>query len=150
MTANNITAMTLANALPALSGSSITYNAAKNVFLANGYTSAAGNTYYQALRCNERIIIRYDIGEGYAHTFLNGITLFCWNGRKAELIAQKRWGGCDNWRAFSEPFAKRECVGMLVNFLRGQFKLEGKRVSENALEDFSRGLIDNAMRKRLT
>ena len=31
-----------AKALPALSGESLTYNAAKNVYLTLGYTSAAG------------------------------------------------------------------------------------------------------------
>ena len=36
--------------LPSLSGSSLTYNAEKNVLLTPGYTSLAGNTYYRAFR----------------------------------------------------------------------------------------------------
>ena len=61
------------SALPALSGSSVTYNAQNNIYLTNGYTSAAGNTYFQGIRLSDRIIVKYDIGQGYAHTFLNGV-----------------------------------------------------------------------------
>lgn len=75
-------ALVAAKALPALSGSSLTYNPEKNVYLTLGYTSAAGNTYYRAIRFSKRLAVYYHIGEGYAHTFLNGITLFCWDGRK--------------------------------------------------------------------
>lgn len=39
-----------AKALPALSGASVTYNPEKNVYLTLGYTSAAGNTYFKAVR----------------------------------------------------------------------------------------------------
>ena len=82
-------ALVAAKALPALSGSSLTYNPEKNVYLTLGYTSAAGNTYYRAIRLSKRLAVYYHIGEGYAHTFLNGITLFCWDGQKAKIIAQK-------------------------------------------------------------
>ena len=75
-------ALVAAKALPALSGSSLTYNPEKNVYLTLGYTSAAGNTYYKAIRLSDRLAVYYHIGEGYAHTFLNGITLFAWNGRR--------------------------------------------------------------------
>ena len=76
-------ALIAAKALPALSGSSISYNPEKNVYLTLGYTSAAGNTYYRAIRLSKRLAVYYHIGEGYARTFLNGITLFCWDGQKA-------------------------------------------------------------------
>lgn len=44
-------------ALPALSGEQVTYNAAKNVFLSQGYTSAAGNMYYKAVRLSNRLVV---------------------------------------------------------------------------------------------
>ena len=82
---NTSLALIAAKALPALSGSSLTYNAEKNVYLTLGYTSAAGNTYYRAIRLSDRLAVYYHIGQGYAHTFLNGITLFAWNGQKANM-----------------------------------------------------------------
>lgn len=50
---NTSLALIAAKALPALSGSSLTYNAEKNVYLTLGYTSAAGNTYYRAIRLTD-------------------------------------------------------------------------------------------------
>ena len=52
----------VAKNLPALSGESITYNAAKNIFLTRGYTSAAGNMYYKAIRISDRLAVYYDLG----------------------------------------------------------------------------------------
>ena len=135
-------------ALPALSGSSLTYNAAKNVFLTQGYTTLANNTYYIAIRFSNRLIVRYDIGEGYKHTFLNGIKLFAWNGMEAKLIAQKYWGGC-NWRKFDEHSAMLESIIMLKNFLATQAKLMGKYVGDSQLMEFSRAAIGETQRKML-
>ena len=44
-------------ALPAMSGEQVTYNAAKNVFLSQDYTSAAGNMYYKAIRLSNRLVV---------------------------------------------------------------------------------------------
>ena len=125
-----------AKALPALSGESLTYNAAKNVYLTLGYTSAAGNMYYQAVRFSNRLAVYYDIGQGYARTFLNGIKLFCWDGQKAQLIAQKYWG-------------KEQSILMLKGFLEGQLKLQGAHVSDQELASFARGMVEETQRKQL-
>ena len=146
---NNTTLATVAaKALPALSGSSLTFNPEKNVYLTLGYTSAAGNTYYRAIRLSKRLAVYYHIGEGYAHTFLNGITLFCWDGQKAKIIAQKFWGGCD-WRCFSEQFAKEQSIIMLKDFLEGQAKALGSQVNEQQILSFSREMIEETQRKQL-
>ncbi|MBQ6063627.1 MAG: hypothetical protein IJK87_08365 [Prevotella sp.] len=146
---NNTALQTIvAKSLPALSGESLTYNAAKNVYLTLGYTSAAGNTYYKAIRLSNRLAVFYNIGQGYARTFLNGITLFCWDGTKAKIIGQKFWGG-SNWRDFSEYFAKEQSILMLKDFLEGQLKLQGAYVSEQDLLAFSRSAIEETQRKQL-
>lgn len=133
-------------ALPALSGEVVTYNAAKNVFLTMGYTSAAGNMYYKAIRLSNRLMLYYEIGQGYAYTFLNGIKLFCFDGQKANLIAQKYWGGCD-YRIFNEQFAKEQSILMLKDYLAGQLKAQGAYVSNHEILAFSRGMIEETQRK---
>ena len=138
----------VAKSLPALSGESLTYNAAKNVFLTLGYTSAANNMYYRAIRFSEKLVVFYHIGQGYARTFLNGITLYCWDGPKAKIIGQKFWGGSD-WRDFSEFFAKEQSILMLKDFLTGQMKLQGAHVSDRELLAFSRAAIEETQRKQL-
>ena len=135
-------------ALPALSGEQVTYNAAKNVFLSQGYTSAAGNMYYKAIRLSNRLMVYYDLGQGYLHTFLNGIKLYCFDGQRATLIAQKYWGGSD-YRIFNEYFAKEQSILMLKGFLEGQLKLQGARVSEQELSNFARGMVEETQRKQL-
>ena len=93
---NNTALQTIvAKSLPALSGESLTYNAAKNVYLTLGYTSAAGNMYYKAIRVSKKLAVFYHIGEGYARTFLNGITLFCWErdesqNHRSEVLGRER------------------------------------------------------------
>lgn len=138
----------IARNLPALSGESITYNAARNIFLTQGYTSAAGNMYYKAIRISNRLAVYYDLGQGYAHTFLNSIKLFCWDGQKARVIAQKYWGG-SNWVIFNEQFAKEQSIMMLMNFLAGQLKLQGATVSNQEMYAFARNMIEETQQKRL-
>ena len=138
----------VAKNLPALSGESITYNAAKNVFLSMGYTSAAGNMYYRAISLSNRLIVYYDLGQGYLHTFLNGIKLYCFDGQKANLIAQKYWGGFD-YRIFNEQFAKEQSTLMLKNFLEGQMRIQGAHVSEQEMYSFARNMIEETQHKQL-
>ena len=144
--ANTALQAIVAKNLPALSGESLTYNAAKNVFLTTGYTSLAGNMYYRAIRLSDRLAVYYDLGQGYAYTFLNGIKLFCWDGNQAKLIAQKYWGGCD-YRVFNEQFAKEQSILMLKDYLAGQLKTQGAYVSDQEMLAFSRGMIEETQRK---
>lgn len=144
--ANTALQTIVAKELPALSGESLTYNASKNVFLTQGFTSAAGNMYYRAIRLSDRLAVYYDLGQGYAYTFLNGIKLFCWDGNKAKLIAQKYWGGSD-YRVFNEQFAKEQSIMMLKDYLAGQLKAQGAYVSDQEMLAFSRGMIEETQRK---
>lgn len=134
--------------LPLTNGNTLTYNAVKNAFLTSGYTSLANNFYYQVLRVSRNLIIAYDLGQGYAHTFLNGIMLFCWDGDKARIIAQKTWGGgC--WCCFSEQYAKEQSIGMLKEYLMGQFKIAGHTCIEKDVMDFARNVVEETHVKRL-
>lgn len=135
-------------ALPALSNSSLTYNPEKNVYLTLGYTSAAGNTYYRAVRFSDRLAVYYHIGQGYAYTFLNGISLFCWDGQKAKIIGQKFWGGCD-WKCFNEKFAKEQSILMLKDFLQGQAKALGQHIDDEQIISFARQMIEDTQQKRI-
>ena len=100
-------------ALPAMSGSQVTYNSQNNIFLSSGYTSAAGNTYYQGIRLSDRIIINYDFGQGYAHLFLNGIRIYGYDGNQKQLISSRSYYS----QCFSEQYAKSECQNMVKEYL---------------------------------
>ena len=146
---NNTALQTIvAKNLPALSGESLTYNAAKNIFLTTGYTSAAGNMYYRAIRISDRLAVYYDLGQGYRYTFLNGIKLFCWDGQKAKVIAQKYWGGYD-WKVFNEQFAKEQSILLLSNYLAEQLKAQGAIVNNQEIFSFAYNMIEETQRKQL-
>lgn len=147
MNSNNLPAI-INKAFPTLSRSNMTYNVAKNIFLSQGYTSAAGNTYFQALRFSDKLAVVVDVGEGYRYTFLNGIKLFCWNGQKAELIGQRTWGGC-SWVIFNEGFVQQQCISMLKDYLVGMAKMLGGGVNERQLLEISREMVLEMPKKRI-
>ncbi len=128
------------SALPALSGSSVTYNAQNNIFLTDGYTSAAGNTYYQGIRASDRVAIKYNIGQGYLHTFLNGIEVYGYDGRNAKLIGSRSY----NCFFFCESNAKREAVEIITDYMKGQAKLMDASVDNNQLVEFSAQIVEGA------
>lgn len=130
-------------ALPVLSDTPVIYYRDKNVYLTKGWTSNAGNTYFKAVRFSDRLAVYYDIGIGDFRTFLNGITLYTWDGPNAVIIGKKMWGGHDNWVNFSEHFATEQTVQMLKNYLEGQAKAIGQCVSEQQLLTFSRQMVND-------
>lgn len=135
-------------AIPALSGSSVTYNKEHNIFLTQGYTSAAGNTYYQGIRLSDRITASYDFGQGWCYLFLNGINLYANDGKKKKLIASRSFYNYP----FSEGRAKKECKEMLTEFLKSQVLLMRESVPVSQIEEFASALVDtlgNANQKLL-
>lgn len=129
------------NALPAMSGSQVTYNKEHNIFLSNGYTSCAGNTYFQGLRLSNRIIINYDFGQGYAHLFLNGIRIYGFDGHQKRLIASRSFYSY----FFSEHNARVECEQMIQNYLNAEMKCLNCYVPKEEINSFSKQLVGDAI-----
>jgi hypothetical protein len=128
----------------------VTYNASNNVYLTNGWTSAAGNFYYQGIRLSERIIIRCDIGQGYAYTFLNGVNVYAYDGHNTKLIGTRSWGGCANWVCYCEQRVKEAAMSIVKDYLRSQMKLMAATASDRQIDDFSTQIVEATYQKRLT
>lgn len=137
------------NSLPLVSGKGLTYLEDRNMFVTDGYTSAAGNTYHNAIRLSKRLIVYYDLGIGYYYTFLNGITLYGFDGKKARIVAKENWGGCGNWIVFTEETAKKKCIVLLKKFLQGEAKKAGAIVSESELGRMADELVSETYRKMI-
>lgn len=131
--------------LPALSGSSLTYDPVHDFYHTMGYTSAAGNTYFKAIRLSDRLIVYYDLRIGYAYTFLNGITLFGYNGRDIRLLSKKSF----NCFFFNEYDAKRQSEIMLKEYIDGQAKMAGEYLPEAQILSFAQRLISETHCKQL-
>lgn len=140
----NSLARLVEKSLPAMSGSKVSYNSKNNIFLTSGYTSAAGNTYYQGIRLSDRIVVKYNLGQGYKYLFLNGIQIYGFNGTGTTLLASRAF----LCTCFDESLAKRQCVDMVMSYLKGQMKLAGTSVSESQLSQFADSLVGEAMKNQ--
>ena len=125
--------------LPALSARGLSYNQDRKIFLTNGYTSAANNTYFQGLRLSDRIIVNYDFGQGYAYLFLNGIRIYGYNGNSKQLIASRSYYS----QCFSESFARRECESMIREYITAEMKLLNAVPNNSQIEAFAHSLVSS-------
>jgi hypothetical protein len=142
----NTNVLTLVNsALPSFSGSRLTYNEKKNIILTEGYTSAAGNTYFQGIRMSDRIVISYQFGQGYCYLFLNGIRIYAYNGKELQLISQDFF----NCNIFSEDSAKRHAIGMVKNYLSNQAAITGRSVEQRMIEEMATSLVYEAQKDQV-
>ena len=133
-------------ALPALSGNSVSYNADKNLFYTAGYTSAAGNTYFKTYRLSDRLCISCNLGQGYAYLFLNGLSVYGWDGQKSRLLGS--WTSLDT-TFFSDYVVRDVAMTLVKDYLASQAKISGATVPESQLIAFSEELIEETERKQL-
>lgn len=133
---NNL-AIAIKSALPQLAGN-ITYNQAANMFLTPGYMSLAGNVYQQGVRLSRRMAVKFDIGHGYCHTFLNGIQVYMWDEGKPKMVAHRCYSNF--WWAEGE--AQRELKSVVKNYLVNESKLLGVHgITENDFNRLAEGLV---------
>ena len=146
MKVNNQVTVIADKAMPAaFKSAELTFSAGKNIFLTHGYTSQAGNTYYQGVRFSDRIIITQQIGQGYCYSFLNGIRIFGFNGKEATLIAEKSY----HCRFYNESDVKSESETLIKEFLKSQATITGSQIEKSQLDSFSQALVAETMKNQL-
>jgi hypothetical protein len=84
------------------------YSDSANAFLGNGYTSNVGNNYFSSVRLIEGIAIKEDVGQGYAHTFLNAIRVYDATNKK--IICECNY----HCKIYDETFVQKEVVRLLT------------------------------------
>ena len=124
-----------------LINSNISYSEISNAFITKGYTSIAGNTYFNSIRVAEGILIKEDVGQGYAHTFLNGIKIY--SIRDKTLIADKRF---NNVR-YSQSRMKSETKKLLLNMLEESAKAEGYVFNIKDSEIIIENILNKALKE---
>ncbi len=95
------------------------YSEQSNSFINNGYTSMAGNTYFNEFRFGEGILIKKDIGEGYKWTFLNRIMIY--DLRTKVLLCERDYTN-ERYNALT---VKLEAKDMLCDLLISSAQKEG-------------------------
>jgi hypothetical protein len=98
----------------------ISYSAPMNAFVGSAFTSAAGNTYFNAARFAEGILIKEDVGEGWLHTFLNGIHIYDLSTKK---LLCERYFDC---HYYSKETVKSDVKSMLEDLILSSARKEGR------------------------
>jgi hypothetical protein len=122
-----------------LINANISYSEVANAFLTSGYTSSAGNTYFNSVRVAEGILIKEDVGVGYAHAFLNGLKIY--SIKDKTLIADKSF----NTVYYSASRVKMESKKMLLNVLEIASKNEGYIFDYKSAEVLIEKILTNAI-----
>ncbi|MDL2304202.1 hypothetical protein LJC72_02535 [Bacteroides sp. OttesenSCG-928-D19] len=99
------------------------YSEVANAFVGAGYTSQAGNTYFNALRLLDGVVIKEDVGQGYCRTFLNGLRIF--DVKSKSLLCERSYNCC----FYDKNFIQQEVVDLLSNFLIETAKKKHIRIS---------------------
>lgn len=116
----------------------VNYSSLMDAFVGKGYTSTTGNTYFNAAHFAEGILIKEDVGQGYRHTFLNGLHIY-------DLYTKKLLCG----RAFSRYEYSRENVKkavkcMLENLLFTAADKDGICINQDEVRDCISKMIDQS------
>lgn len=109
-----------------------------NAFLSQGYTSMAGNTYFNTLRLMEGILIKEDVGEGYMYTFLNGIKLYDFS---KNLLCEKSY----HCVVYNKSFIASEIKKMLKDLLFESCKKDNVHIDENSAEAHIDKIVTKAL-----
>ena len=118
--------------------SNVTYSASLNVFTGNGYTSAAGNNYFNAFRFADGIIIKEDVGIGYARTFLNGIRIFDISSKT--LLCERSYHCC----FYDKNYVKSESINMLRDLVINAAKSDNVCLQESDVQAHVTRIVNDA------
>lgn len=136
-----------------LQSQNLRYAANLNAFVGNGYTSAAGNHYFNLVRFGEGILIKEDLGQGFKYLFLNGLKVY--SVKEKSLIADLSFHNV----IYGKEKVINAVKNMLLNKLKEAANQEGfsyslseaqNKVSQIVEESFvidQRTMADNQIRR---
>lgn len=122
-----------------------TWDNSQKMFIYNEHESNNGNRYYCGIRFCERIVIVEKVGLYHNWTYIDGIELYAFNGKKLELI-QKR----DYDKVFrKESFIRSESEEMVYDFLKGVCKSQKQFVLDVEINRHAANIVDGCYKSFL-
>ncbi len=123
---------------------SFSYSQPMNALIGNGYTSTIGNTYFNAVRFVEGLLIKEDVGVGYSATFLNGIQIYDLHTKT--LLAEKKYpmyGGA----FYSKDLVKRLTSNLLEDLILEEAKKQHRLLNQSEVKNALSRLVASAFEK---
>ena len=117
---------------------SVTFSESLNALVGAGYKSMAGNTYFNTLRMADGILIKEDIGEGYAYAFLNGLHIY---DIQSKTLLCERWFNC---HYYSRNTAKLDAENMLSDMLLEAAEKENVTLDRSEMRTKVREVVKRA------
>lgn len=122
-----------------------TWDNGQRMFICNEYESQNGNRYYRGFRFCDRIVIVEKVGLFHNWTYIDGIELYAFNGRKLELIQKK-----DYEKVFrNEEFIQHESQEMIKDFLSGAAKAKNASIPVEEIDAQAKSLVDDCYKSFL-
>lgn len=117
----------------------------QKMFICEEYESENGHRYYKGVRFCDRIVIVEKVGLFHNWTYIDGIEIYAFNGKKLELV-QKR----DYDRQFrNEEFIRKEAESMVCSYLEGVLKIQKSAMPKEQLESFSKNMVGDCYKSFL-
>lgn len=128
-------------ALPAVSNSNVSYCADRNMFVTTGHTSGMGHTYFQGIQLSDRVAVVCSIGRGGWGSnphFLNGVTVYCFDGKDKKIIG--KWAPV-GYAFYSDSLVQRIATVLLYDYLKSQVSIQGALIDDSELKNFAAAQI---------
>jgi hypothetical protein len=108
-----------------------------NAFVTQGYTSAAGNSYFDVIRVSSTVVTKLDVGIGYAHSFCNGISIYSADGSKT-LLKRRYY---HNYRP-SEDTVRAQMIELTCEYLLEQIEPGLRAAQATYCKELATSIID--------
>lgn len=117
----------------------------QKMFLCEEYETMNGHRYYKGVRFCDRIVVVEKVGLFNSWTYIDGIEIYAFNGKKLELV-QKR----DYDKMFrNEEFIRQESIIMVRNFFEGVLKAQRSSMPKEQLEEYAQRIVDGCYKSFL-
>lgn len=125
-TANNTNISSIRSLLATQGCGTLKYDSCYQLYYSEGWMSGAGNVYSKGFRVSDRVLFVFSIGQGYCRTFINGISVYIYDGNRFLLVGSKLY----SCTFFSNSFIDSECKQIIVDYIKSQARLAGSSVTE--------------------
>lgn len=117
----------------------------QKMFICDEYESATGNRYYRGIRFCDRIVIVEKVGLFHNWTYIDGIELYAFNGKKLGLIQTRTY----NKVYRDEELVRSESEAMVQEYLSGILKSQRVSLPEEQLRTQVKELISRCYKSYL-
>lgn len=115
------------------------WDSSQKMFIFDEHESQNGNHYFRGIRFCDRIAIVEKVGMFHSWTYLDGLEVYAFNGRKMQLIQKRDYP--DKVFHNAEKIRK-DTEEMVTDFLKGMLKASRISLSEEKVKEQAKGLVD--------